>query len=408
MKAAKRSRVCTNFVVRVTLIAARCALLRDAELAEGRPHAAKHLAGGDPLRTRPPRPATIGSGRRSGRRGRSLMAFATRSSSVLQSSHLATPIMPSSAIATSISFACPQCEHSSGKRWREMVNILARAFSTHARSPFRSDRYGAPECGQRASCRTRSGWLCSPRAAEANTLPGHPSSDGDPAAGASTRAAGRQPERPEQRGGDHRNGLLQPARRARHARRRRPRRRADSGRRTRPRCRPRNAIFSSRARRPADESAPTPPRPSAPPTQCRGDVDAQHGDRGHLRRRRTVRPLRRGQLQADNNQFRHDLAVVRNYVPAGAPSAAAVAGCAASARAAVTNGQSTLAADLNAANQLLARGEWLCGAGSGGLQPSADGSAGARSGGRLRSSWRPCRACRRRRHRVLSRSRSCP
>jgi hypothetical protein len=62
-----------------------------------------------------------------------------------------------------------------------------------------------------------------------------------------------------------------------------------------------------------------------------------------------------GALRADNDQFRHDLAVVRNYVPAGAPSAAAVASSLASARAAVARGQSALAADLNTANHLLAQ-----------------------------------------------------
>jgi hypothetical protein len=62
-----------------------------------------------------------------------------------------------------------------------------------------------------------------------------------------------------------------------------------------------------------------------------------------------------GALRADNDQFRHDLAVVRNYVPAGAPSARAVAVSLASARAAVTRGQSAFATDLNTSNQLLAQ-----------------------------------------------------
>jgi len=60
-----------------------------------------------------------------------------------------------------------------------------------------------------------------------------------------------------------------------------------------------------------------------------------------------------GALHADDDQFRHDLAVVRDYVPAGAPSAAAVATALASARAAVTRRQTLLKADLRTARQLV-------------------------------------------------------
>jgi hypothetical protein len=87
----------------------------------------------------------------------------------------------------------------------------------------------------------------------------------------------------------------------------------------------------------------------------RGDVDALQGEEDTFVADARSVLFAVGALSADNAQFRHDLAVVRNYVPAGAPAAAAVAGSLASARAAVANGQSAFAADLNAANQLLAR-----------------------------------------------------
>jgi hypothetical protein len=89
--------------------------------------------------------------------------------------------------------------------------------------------------------------------------------------------------------------------------------------------------------------------------EVHGDVDTQHGDEDTFVGDAQSVLFAVGQLKADNGQFRHDLAVVRNYVPAGAPSAAAVAAALASARAAVAKGQSTLASDLRVATQLLAQ-----------------------------------------------------
>lgn len=83
------------------------------------------------------------------------------------------------------------------------------------------------------------------------------------------------------------------------------------------------------------------------------DIETQHGDRDTFVGDAQSVLFAAGQLRADNNQFRHELAVVRDYVPAGAPTAATVTGALTSARAAVTHAQSTLAADLQSATQLL-------------------------------------------------------
>lgn len=83
------------------------------------------------------------------------------------------------------------------------------------------------------------------------------------------------------------------------------------------------------------------------------DIETQHGDRDTFVGDAQSVLFAVGQLRADNNQFRHDLAVIRDYVPAGAPTAATVTAALSSARAAVTHAQSTLAADLQTAKQLL-------------------------------------------------------
>jgi hypothetical protein len=83
------------------------------------------------------------------------------------------------------------------------------------------------------------------------------------------------------------------------------------------------------------------------------DIETQHGNRDTFVGDAQSVLFAVGQLRADNNQFRHELAVIRDYVPAGAPTAATVTAALTSARAAVTHAQSTLAADLQTANQLL-------------------------------------------------------
>ena len=86
--------------------------------------------------------------------------------------------------------------------------------------------------------------------------------------------------------------------------------------------------------------------------KAQADVDTQHADEETFVGDAQSVLFAVGELKADDEQFRHELAVVRNYVPAGAPTAAAVAAALASARAAVTHGQATLAADLKAATRL--------------------------------------------------------
>jgi len=83
------------------------------------------------------------------------------------------------------------------------------------------------------------------------------------------------------------------------------------------------------------------------------DLETQHGDRDTFVSDAQSVLFAVGQLRADNNQFRHELAVIRNYVPAGAPTATTVSAALAAARAAVTHAQSTLTADLQTAKQLL-------------------------------------------------------
>jgi hypothetical protein len=84
-----------------------------------------------------------------------------------------------------------------------------------------------------------------------------------------------------------------------------------------------------------------------------GDVDTQQGDDDTFSGDYRSVAYAISILEADDGQFRHDLAVVGDYTPGGAPSARAIAAAVTAARAAVTQGHSTLAADLATAKQLL-------------------------------------------------------